>query len=372
MIGAAALLVDAILYLSLGWRPIGDAPRYLDGAQRMLTGTPLTDRQLGYFGYSAVLAALEWLHLGAHAVLWVQLILACAAAFAAWALGRRLGGPRTGLICGLLWVGFLDIQRWNFYLLTDGPFIAAVMICAYLVVAADGREWRGLIDAVAAVVAMASIRINGIVYAAFFAAFLFMGLSDRLRRSALVLLMAGAFLILPISREVFGFVARPQEQGDLVRQGTYEYMIQGHIIWNTTFTPMPPAGDPSGSGLRDAVAYVARNPVAVSKLYALRLVHYVFGYNPRYSSPHILINIATFTTLYAFAAVGLAIVWKRSRWIASLAGLWLCQAAVVIVTVGDYDNRYSLHAVPVLLPFAAVGIDRAAARFKILESSRSE
>ena len=349
----------------VGWRPIGDAPRYLDGAQRLLTGTTLTDRQAGYIGYSAVLAALEWLHLGADAVFWVQLMLSFGAGCAAWALGRRIGEWRAGVICGLLWVGFVDIQRWNFYLLTDGPFIASVMICAYLVVAARSGGWLALSAAMAGILVMSSLRINGVVYAAFFGVYLFVGLADGSRRAGLVLLLAITFLLLPTSRQLFGFAARPQEDGELVRQGTYEYMVEGHVIWNTVFTPMPDAEAASGSGLGDFVSYVLEHPLAVARLYALRLGHYLFGYNPRYSHLHIVINVITFTALYTFTSLGLASARNQMPWVAGLAVLWVAQAALVMVTVGDYDNRYSLHAVPALLPFAAVGVDRAAARFGV-------
>jgi hypothetical protein len=37
--------------------------------------------------------------------------------------------------------------------------------------------------------------------------------------------------------------------------------------------------------------------------------------------------------------------------------LWICQGALVVLTVGDYDGRFSLYAMPALLPFIAVAFN---------------
>ena len=42
---AAAIAVNVALFVLLGLRLGGDAPRYLDGADRLLQGIPLTARQ---------------------------------------------------------------------------------------------------------------------------------------------------------------------------------------------------------------------------------------------------------------------------------------------------------------------------------------
>ena len=40
-----------------------------------------------------------------------------------------------------------------------------------------------------------------------------------------------------------------------------------------------------------------------------------------------------------------------------MSGLWICQGALVVLTVGDYDGRYSLYAMPALLPFVAAAFN---------------
>lgn len=360
LIVAAGLAVDVALYALLGWRLGGDAPRYLDGAQRLLNGIALTERQLGYVGYIAVIAGFQATGLGLTGVWFFQLALSLIAGCAAFALGRAWFGDRTGLVCGLLWVTFVDIQRWNFYLLSDGPFISAVMICCSLTARGRTAGWPTLGAAVAAIAAMATLRINGVIFAAFFCVYLLAEL-NRSRRLAIAATLLVLILAVPAGRAVIGFVSRPQTHGELVRQGTYEFLVEGHVIWNTVFVPMPPVDTSRSAGPGDIAAYIADHPLAVARLYALRFGHYVFAYNPQYSTRHRLVNLTLWPLLYLFTLAGLSSMMRQSRWAASLALLWVCQGVLVVLTVGDFDGRYSLYAVPALLPFAAGGVDRLAA-----------
>jgi hypothetical protein len=362
LITAAALILDIVLYLALGWRLGGDAPRYLDGAQRLLSGQPLTDRQLGYVGYIGVLAAFQSAGFGNVAVTLCQLGLSLLAGYCAYALGCLWSGWRVGLLAGLMWVLFIDVQRWNFYLLTDGPFMAAVMICCYTVARARTGGWVPLAAAVVSIGAMAVLRINGVFFAAFFFLYLAAGLQGRTRRLAAMTAMVVTLALTPAGWQLFGFIARSDAQGALVQEGTYQFLVDGHVIWNTVFLPMPPpeAGNPGGP--LAIVAYAAAHPWAVIKLYTWRLGHYVLAYNPLYSSRHLLVNIVMWPIVYALTLVGLRSLAPRSPWAAGLVVLWMCQGAIVTLTAGDFDGRYSLYAVPALLPFVAEGLDRVGVR----------
>jgi hypothetical protein len=106
------------------------------------------------------------------------------------------------------------------------------------------------------------------------------------------------------------------------------------------------------------LAYIIAHPLAVSRLFVLRLGHYLFAYSPGYSFLHRLVNIVVWPVLYLLAGIGLGVIGSRSMWAAGLTVLWVTQAGIVMLTVGDSDGRYSLYAVPALLPFVAAGVIR--------------
>jgi hypothetical protein len=346
-----AIAADVLMWRAFGWRAGGDYERYADGARRLLSGIPLDDRQLGYIGYIGILASATLAGVGIRAVYYFQLALSACAGVAAFSFGRALNGVRAGLLCGLLWAGFVDIQRWNYYLLTDGPFFSSVMICCFFVFKARNGGWSHLAAAVASLLFMASLRINGCLFAVYLVGLLMLN-SRRASERAALACAAAAILLMPVPRQVLQFAVHPQDS-TVVRMGTFDFLVEGQVIWDNDLIPMPPLKIGAKPGIGTIATYVTSHPLAVAHLFALRLGHYLFAYNPRYSRTHRIWNIGFFTLLYLLAGAGIVAVGRRTPWIAALCGLWIWQAALVVLTVGDYDGRFSLYAVPALLPFVA-------------------
>ncbi|HYY55743.1 MAG TPA: hypothetical protein VE842_00350, partial [Pyrinomonadaceae bacterium] len=84
------LAVNLTLLISGGIRLGGDSPRYLEGADNLLRGLPLQGRQISYSGYALLIAFCRLSGTGLPGVVFVQLVLAAAAAVALYDLGRRL------------------------------------------------------------------------------------------------------------------------------------------------------------------------------------------------------------------------------------------------------------------------------------------
>src|SRR6266540_726237 len=130
---AVAVVVVLAHFVLLGLRLGGDAARYLEGADKLLQGQALTARQQAYFGYICLLAVTKWLAVDRRVVYLIQVAASCGAAVAALQLGRRYGGPIAGVITALVWTLCYDIQKWNFYLLTDSLFFSSVMVSCWLI-----------------------------------------------------------------------------------------------------------------------------------------------------------------------------------------------------------------------------------------------
>lgn len=356
---ALAVLVNLALFVLLGLRLGGDAGRYLEGADKLLQGQPLTARQQVYFGYICLLAAVKWLALDQRVVYVIQIAASCAATVAALQLGRRVGGAIAGVVTALVWILCYDIQKWNFYLLTESLFYSSVMVSCWLIVRPLEKRSH-LAVAIAGLLVMASLRFNGFVFAlVMLLALLFAvrGVSRAFVAAALVVL-----LLTPAAGAVSPF--RSAESGPgIAREGTLGYLTQGQVIWETMTIPMPPAPDSSGSVAGDVVKYVAAHPVAVARLYAYRLAHYLFAWNPRFSSKHTLVTTAQWIAAYLFAAIGwLAMRRRGERRLLLLPALFVVQGVLVMLTVGDNDCRYSYYAAPSLFPFIGVGVSEVLTR----------
>ena len=351
----AAIVVHAALFVLLGFRAGGDAPRYWDGARRVLAGEPLSDRQQIYFGYIYLLAAIRAFTDQAVVIHAVQIAGGLIATIACVRLGGYFGGAIAALTTGLLFVSFYDIHKWNFYRLTDGLFISSVAVACWLTVRA---RQASMIPALAAILIMATLRFNGIVFAGFLLGYLACLRTDRRQRLAIAL-AAVLVILLPSAAPVTPFHPAPTEGQAPVQTGTLSFLTDGEVIWDTVKIPMPPQTEVSGRTVPDLLQYVAAHPVDVARLYSLRLLHYVFAYNPRFSPRHVLVTTAHWVIIYALTACGWWIVRRRDPALSWLALLWVCQGALVVLTVGDFDGRYSLYAAPALLPFAGVALAEA-------------
>ena len=197
-----------------------------------------------------------------------------------------------------------------------------------------------LVLALMSLLVMASLRFNGVVFAlAIMAVLLFTvrGISRALVAAAIVML-----LLMPNAAAVSPIRSTAEDTG-LAHEGTVEFLTQGQVIWDTISIPMPPAGERTGSVSGDLLRYATAHPVAVTRLYLYRLGHYLFAWNPRFSSKHILITTVQWLVAYAFAAIGwLAIRRRGARGFALLPALFIVQAVLVVLTVGITDGRYSL------------------------------
>ncbi len=351
----ATIGINVAVIAALGMRVGGDTGRYVGGAERIISGQALTERQTAYIGYIWLLAVVQMLHLPIALVYAVHVLASGAAAWALARAGWRLAGAAGAVATSAGWVLLLDAHRWNAYLLTDGMFISLVAIAAALCFAAD-EDGPTPVLAGLAIAAMALVRINGAAYGAMLAAGLALRTRRRPARAAFAIL-AVAILIGPTTGAVKNLLAGSGSR--FSHEVLLSDLTSGEIIRHTVAVQMPPAGPTHGNVASDLVAYIAAHPLAVARVYVLRLGHYVFGFNPTYSPHHLAAVVVQWLILYAGVAAGLLELNRRRRIVDAWPALiWMLQGAVVVATVGDFDGRYSLYAVGALLPLFGVGVAR--------------
>jgi hypothetical protein len=347
---AGAVAINVAVLVALGSRAGGDTPRYLDGAARMLAGVPLTERQSAYSGYIWVLAALFRLHLPAASIYAVHVAASAAAAAALTAAGARLAGRRGAIAAALAWVLLIDVHRWNAYLLTDGLFISAVAIAAGLAFAATNGA--AAFTAMAAACLVALVRINGLPYAIILVSGVALRRSRRAVLLGIVLLLA--LLLAPTARALRALGSGTGEA--FSSEVLLDDLTRGEVIWHTTAIPMPRPAPASGHLARDLFRYVTAHPISVAGLYGLRLGHYLFGFNPRYSTKHLVAVVLQWILIYGGCVLGLRALQRRGQLAEAWPALiWIAQGFVVMITVGDFDGRYSLYAIGGLIPVFAAG-----------------
>jgi Dolichyl-phosphate-mannose-protein mannosyltransferase len=333
------LLVNALIVMTVGVRIGGDSPRYLDGAENLLRGLPLQERQPYYTGYLLLIAFCRSIGIGLPGVIAIQLIMAGLAAAALYDLGCKLHGESAGLFAALLFVANPDIARWNAYILTDSLYISLVILAVWSTHKAFELRGYWYVLAAAVLVAATLIRPNGSVLILVSALHLSSGINHRsLRRlviSAILLAsILGALALLRFYTLRFG-----DNPVTILRYG-----ITGISEWSVM---MPSEPEPFAGEWTDLIVYVVRHPVASLRLGATRIAIELIHVRPFFSSTHNALVLATLPVIYLLALAGLGL--SRNRSLTRLILLTITgHLAVVAATYADWDGRFLLYVLPLI------------------------
>lgn len=349
---AIAVAVPLLGLRVRGVRPAGDTSRYVEGAQALLAGDGVPPDALPYSGYVVVVAATRSIGLSQTAVIVLQIICAAAAVVAVHHTARSLAGPRAGALAALGLSLNADLWTWHLYVLTDSLYITAVAAASWLLHRAlEQDSVSSWMAALAATAVMVSLRPNGWVVLAVFAAYVAWRL---LPRGRLVGALAVLLLVVAAAAQ-----APPLQADDNVQAA--KMLREGVVNWGDRSTSRSMPGDVAAvQDVRTALAYAAQEPVAVLQLAGARAGTELAHVRSYYSSIHNAGIVAFLLPLYTMALVG---AWSQRRhpltWLLTLvAGVHLL---IVAGTFADYDGRFLLYSVPALTVLAGCGADRTLA-----------
>ncbi|AMR28624.1 hypothetical protein A0257_16975 [Hymenobacter psoromatis] len=294
-----------------------------------------------------------WLRLGAGlwGVVLGQSVISGLAAAALYAAVRRLAGGRRGAaaLATALFLGWPDIQVFNCELLTESLFISLSVLCFWALVRVRGG-WRAGLTLAVLLVLTALARPNGFVLTA---AAGVAGLAALYvaRRGLFWVAMGGGVLAVPL---VVWWLNH-----QLVSYFIVETYTRGELMFATPVWAIHPSAPlvlpPAGIGQMSRVLYfAAHNPGFLARLMLGKLLVFFSSIKPYYSLAHKLISVLLLWPLYYLAVRGArrVAVWPPAR--AFLAAVPLLQAAIVMLTVDDYDVRFLAPVLPFVFALAAL------------------
>jgi Dolichyl-phosphate-mannose-protein mannosyltransferase len=355
-IGAALVAVlFVVVNVDLARRGVrfgGDSGRYTGGAQSLLAGESLDDRQRLYAGYVALVALADELGVGLDGVVAIQIALIALGALALFDLGRQLAGPWVGLLAAALFVTSPDLTRftgWQAFILTDAPYASALAIAVWAIHRAGVRRGRWYLAGAILVVFAASLRPQGwwLLPAA-----LIYWVVPRMRpgRSRIISAAVVAVAFLAV------VALAPGQAGNTAAASPDKALREGLVIYDSSdWRVSMPAEGPSGrQGWGDVAYYAVRHPIAGLRVAATRIAVEAAHARPFYTARRNAIIIGYLIPLYALAAIGLATCWREPvvRLAAALIALHL---ALVAAFFADYDGRWLVHVLPLVGLLAALG-----------------
>ena len=331
-----------------------DSSRYLAYAANIAEcGYFEPGHNLRYILYPLFQSLWLWLGLGWWGIVAGQMAISALATRAIYRGTRRLarGGRGAAALATLAFIAWPDIQQFNSFLLTESLFISLVALSfgAFTRVRAGrARGWAVLL----LVLALAALaRPNGFVVGLAAALAGLDALRARPSRRPWRAALLGLGLLAPLL-----WAALNHQLATFYLMDTYQ---RGELIFRSPLWAVhqaaPLAMPPPGTGPAARVLYfAAHNPVYLGRLMLGKLFVFVSYLKPHYSLAHRVLGVLVLWPAYWLAMRGAhrAVVWRPAR--VFLAGMFLLQTAIIMLTVDDWDVRFLAPVLPVVFVLAAL------------------
>lgn len=349
-----------VLVQVLFWRKFGgphfvnDSARYLDYA-RGIAGHGYFEpgHNLRYVLYPLFQSVWLRLGLGWAGIVVGQMAVSALASRAIYRGTRRLarGGRGAAALATLAFIAWPDIQQFNVFLLTESLFISLVVLSfgAFTKVKSGRpRDWTLLL----LVLALAAlVRPNGFVVGLAAALAGLDALRRRADRRPWRAALLGLVLLAPLLWAALNHQLATFYLMDTYQRGELIFRYQLWAVHQAAPLEMPPPG--TGPAAR-VLYFAVHNPVYLGRLMLGKLFVFVSYLKPHYSLAHRVLGVLVLWPAYWLAACGARRrgIWRPAR--AFLAGVFLLQTAIIMLTVDDWDVRFLAPVLPVVFVLATL------------------
>jgi hypothetical protein len=340
------------LYFSGGIRPAGDAGRYIGAAEVLLSGhLPTSGKAMSYLAYDGFVAIILGLGLGQTGIIFFQVLISGVAAYALLLLSTHLYDWRAGYVAAFLFIGFPDLQKWNFYILTESLFISTLILTSYVIIARKG--WQRILFGGLLVLLATFLRPNGFIVPLALSLYVLVWLWQDGKRNLVAGIIVFGIIVLSVASIWIG--------GMLSKENVLSHYIEGTIIWGHPESALSMPGQvpectlAQGNALYEIACFAVTKPLYFIKLAGMKLYYFFLLARPYYSAPHNAVIILFLLPVYALAIIS----WFRGRknfvrW-AFAALIILLQALIVSFTFADWDSRHLEVVLPLILLFSSGG-----------------
>lgn len=350
-----------IIFIALnGWilrnAPVsgGDTHHYIDAVDELYENHSITKRNQNYSGYIIYLAFCKLITPDRYSYLTtsvvIQVFVSLMALLSIYYLGISIFSFPTAALSAIFFSLNYYSLFWNQYVLTDSLFISLVVIaCATALL--SSRDRRYLAIAAPAIVFMAMLRPNGLIFLPVFIVYSLSTLNAK----------AQAFIYAFIVIAVIGGASFLTEEFQKAtnRIQALDNLESGTLIWNQKFIPMPKIDKRSGDLLKDTFSYFADYPKDVIYLALSRIYTNYYFIRDGYSKRHVVFLTIALPVFYLLSIAGIALSFLNGidREKLLLLGIILAQTIIFSGTYTDYDPRFLCYIISLIALFAFYGFE---------------
>lgn len=330
---------------------MGDGMYYVAYARQLLaTGSFAAGHYQLYAGYALFISLFLALGLGMWAIGIAQVFLSGLATVALYRTALRLACGRwmPAALVALMFIGWVDVQQFNAFILTESLFTSFLVFCLWAVVRAQSKGDAAL--AVLLMLCTAALRPNGfIAIAAAGLASCWLCWQQQKRVWSILLLLSWIIIsCLLINKIAVHFRLLPS-------------YAAGEILFGYPRTDVRP---PNNLAMPDSASlplgqlgwFILHNANYFSKLCALKALYFLGMPRPWYSLLHKVWVVLILLPLYVSAILSFARRAPISPLQVYLAATILLQLGIIMLTIEDQSARFSAPLIAYWLQLAALGL----------------
>ncbi|WP_113922807.1 glycosyltransferase family 39 protein [Cognataquiflexum aquatile] len=357
-------ILNSLLFLKLGIKVVDDSPRYLGYADRIMEmGFFFDPHEFWYISYPLFMILVRMVHDSMEMVIISQVLLSLGALVAIYLTSLKLfKNPVAAFLTGFLYMLFFEISIYNYYILCESFFVSMTCISLYFLVKWYKNEITpaNIILGTLVLVLTLFAKPTGIVLLAAIISYWIYRIFASIHRPVLKICL-GLGLLIPLfllgnkMLTTFSFM-NEYIRGDVIF-GMFQYKNSPHYELLTVARPdtlyIP---DAQHSPLVRLFLFVLFNPIYWGTLFLSKIFLFLFHIRPFWSTWHNLFSLIYLIPVYYFAMKAI-----RKKTVTGEESVFvmvyiLFHAMIVGIMTEDWDGRFLIPVLPVILIPAGLGI----------------
>lgn len=349
-------IISIVLYFFLsGIKYGGDTLSYLGSANDILNGDLSSIGYRSGFGLILILLPLIYFGIPIEFFILFQIVLTGLAAHCLYKIASKFFSELSGIICVVLFLFYIPLFSFNFYILTDTLFINTIIISCYLLVYFK-RNYIPLI--ILLILLLITIRPNGIIFLFSIIICIFIYLYSH--KKYLYLLLHSLFtltLIFPIIDISNNYIVDLKLMESISSKGIiWGYSFEEGAKCATSCLSIEWVNENFENNITGVIKFISINFINYFKIFLLKIFWLLLRARPYYSDLHNLYILSYDIVLYLSFIYGFIKRPKNNFSVNLILFFILFSIILVGLTFADWDGRFSLYFLPLVMLFSSYGI----------------
>ena len=333
----------------------GDTHFYLGAAREILNGEQSILTYRSAYGFILLLLPFVYFDIPLVFLVLFQLSLTALSAWCLYKISAKFFCKLSGIICTALFLFYLPLLFLNFYILTDTLFIDIIIILTYLLVYFK-KFYLPMI--VLLVLALITIRPNGILFLFSILIcmfFLLLNFKKYLYLSVYSLLLL--ILIFPIIKILNSYIVDLNLINSISTQGIiWGYSFENNAVCSKSCLSIELINKNFENNIIGIFKFISINFIDYFKIFLLKIFWLLLRARPYYSDLHNLYILIFDVVLYSSFIYGFIKRPKNSFSVNVILFFILFSITLVGLTFADWDGRFSLYFLPLIMIFSSNGL----------------